>query len=324
MRYHHRDMSMFVYGPRDRFSDLFRNGFIKITDFGVDVGKLKEEIRAARNAETWEDVLNGNTRWNKNMHFHALDGLMENKAILELISFYMGTDVVINGYQYWHADANATKERITTGEWHHDNCGTRAKMFVYLHDIDELRMPTEIAIGSQTHLKLVFGGASRFTDQAVSEAWKTEMMTGPAGGGFIFDPNTIHRSYMDYMEKPHLSLGGRGGHLSRDVVVIDISSAIKNDVGIPSANKPCPKHNWRTRTVNSGFKYPDPTHGPITTEYLKQNNGTKHYELYYTNFRKFYSDSEYEKFLFTDFGGEGSRLGASHENKPWKRIRKKR
>merc|ERR1712224_750843 len=209
---------MFVYGPRDRFSDFFRNGYVKIPDFGIDVDKLKEEIRVAKKANTWEELLNGKNRWARNMHFPSLDGLIANKAILELISFYMGSDVIVNGYQYWHTDALATKQHVTTGDWHHDSCGTRVKMFVYLHDVGEDRMPTEVAVGSQTHLKYMFGGYMLFKDQAVNEAWKVDRMMGSAGGGFIFDPNTIHRSYMGYPD---------GKHLPRDVVVIDISSAVK-------------------------------------------------------------------------------------------------
>lgn len=297
LRYRPRDMSMFVYGPRDRFSDFFRNGYVKITDFGVDVDRLREEIRVAKRAQTWEEVLNGKNRWAKNMHLRSLDGLMKNKAILELVSFYMGSDVIINGYQYWHTDALATKERVTTGDWHHDSCGTRVKIFVYLHDVDEDRMPTEVAIGSQAHLKYVFGGYMLFKDQAVHEAWKVDRMMGSAGGGFIFDPNTIHRSYME------------GPHRPRDVVVVDISSAVKADVGIPNKATPCPRPDWWTEALHqteafqggdAGFQYPERTHGPHTKEYVENNKGNKKYHKFFIDHKAKFTATEWDAFLDTE------------------------
>lgn len=287
MRFRPRDMNMFVYGPRDRFSNFFRDGYIKITDFGVDIGKLKEEIRIAKDAASWHDLLSGDTPWFRNVHLKALDPLISNKAILELASFYMGSDVVVNGYQYHHASANLTTEKMRqTGEWHHDSCGTRVKIFVYLHDVNEDRMVTEIAAGSQTSLKFTFGGVHPwFNTPSVQKTWRVDKMIGAGGGGFLFDPNTIHRASA---YKPHLP---------RDVVIIDISSATKADLGVPSAERPCPLHTWRTEAVNSKFTYPKKGHGPLTGVLVKQNKGRKNYEEYYKEIREAVSDAEYAVLL---------------------------
>lgn len=209
------------------------------------------------------------------MHLYALDPLMHNKEILELMSFYIGSDVVINGYQYWHMDANATTEGFqVTGKWHHDSCGTRVKIFVYLHDVDDDRIVTEVAAGSQTSSKYTFGREHPwFNTDSVHNQWRISKMTGPAGGGFLFDPNTIHRASV-YKE-----------HLSRDVVIIDVSSAVKADLGVPSKRRPCPLHSWRTASVNSRFKYPDKGHGPVISDLLQKNNGTKSYDEYYKSVR---------------------------------------
>jgi len=281
---------MFVYGPRDRFSNFFRDGYLRVNDLGVDISRLKEEIRIAKGAESWEALSESDTAnspWFRNMHFHSLEPLVHNKAVLELLSFYMGSDVVINGYQYWHMHANSTTwQHRQTAEWHHDSCGTRAKIFIYLHDVDEDRLVTEIATGSQKAHKFTFGGVHPwFKTEAVEKTWRIDKMIGPAGGGFIFDPNTIHRAAA---YKPHLA---------RDAVIIDISSAVKADVGIPSKERPCPLHTWRTEAVNSRFEYPEQGHGPMTSELLLKNNGTKSFEEYYWQIRRQTSNESYKSLL---------------------------
>lgn len=310
MRYRPRNMDMFVYGPRDRFSNFYRDGYIQITDFGVDIDRLKEEIRVVNGATSWQALNDGNSTWFRNMHFRALDPLMNNKAILELISFYMGSDVVINGYQYWHSQANATTAQARNfGEWHHDNCGTRAKMFVYLHDVDEDRMVTEVAAGSQTTQKYVYSGFKPwFKTQSVEQQWRVRKMTGPAGGGFLFDPNTIHRA------------SAYRPHLSRDVVIVDVSSSVKADVGVPSAKRPCPLHPMRTETVNSRFEYPDKDHGPITREVVKKNNGRKAYEEYYKDIRSKYTNETYAQEFLSYYKDDPKADGFKKQRKATKKI----
>lgn len=309
MLYRPRNMDMFVYGPRDRFSNFFRDGYVKITDFGVDLDRLREEIRIAKRAESWQALNEGNATWFRNMHFDALDPLMNNKAILELVSFYVGSDVVINGYQYWHVHANATtQQQRNTGEWHHDACGTRVKIFVYLHDVDEDRMVTEVAAGSQTYQKYIYGGVKPwFKTESVEHEWRVGKMTGPAGGGFLFDPNTIHRA------------SSHRPHLSRDVVIVDISSSVKADVGIPAAKRPCPLHPWRTDTVNSRFEYPDKDHGPLTRDVVKKNNGRKAYEEYYQDIRSKYTNENYFK-EFLEQKAETTKAGARYKRQKVRRI----
>lgn len=288
MRYRFRDMNMFVYGPRDKFSDFFRDGFLRIADLGVDIAQLREEVRVAKRAESWEVLMETDAPWFINTHLKSLDPLMHNKQILEVISFYMGSDVVVNGYQYWHVHANSTtKQHRQTAEWHHDSCGTRVKLFVYLHDVDEDRLVTEIATGSQTVHKFTFGGVHPwFKTSAVGETWKIAKMTGPPGGGFIFDPNTIHRAKAD------------APHLARDAVIVDISSTVKADLGMPSKERPCPLHTWRTEAVNSRFEFPEKEYGPVTSDLLNRNNGTgSFYEEYYRHIRSQMSDETYKDLL---------------------------
>lgn len=292
MQYRPRDMNMFVYGPADRFSSFFRDGYLKIPDFGVDIGQLREEIRVAKKYKHWNESLQ-QVSWQRNMHFHALDPLINNKAILELLSVYMGSDIVINGYQYVHKHENASsKDNRNIAEWHHDGCGRRVKLFLYMHDVDENRMPTEIAAGSHKSLKYMFGQVggthSRpwFNNAAVEKEWKTEAMVGPAGGGFIFDPNTVHRANID---KPHLS---------RDIVIIDVSSSAKSDLGIPPRRRHCPLYTWKTESINSKFEYVGKSHGAVTSHLLKKNQGRSQFEEYYKTKRSsFHSDEKYYDFI---------------------------
>merc|ERR1719321_2250925 len=94
-------------------------------------------------------------------------------------------------------------------------------------------------------------------------------MTGPRGGGFIFDPNTLHRADTS------------NPHFARDVVVVDISSAVKADVGLPTPQSPCPQIAWRTEGVNLRFEYAEKDYGPITGQLVKKNNGRRSYDEHY-------------------------------------------
>merc|ERR1712224_583736 len=116
-------------------------------------------------------------------------------------------------------------------------------------------------------------------------------MTGPAGGGFIFDPATIHRAPAD---KPHPA---------RDVVIVDVSPVVKSDLKIPPRERVCPMPSWKTEAVNSIYEYPEKGHGPITTDLLKKNNGKKLWDEHFNRLRsQFASEEEYYETLLTTTG----------------------
>ena len=92
----------------------------------------------------------------------------------------------------------ASLRRCQSGQWHHDRCGRRLKMFVYLDDVGPRSHPTWIARG--THRFAWFGIQSdeltRFSHEYVNSAFGERLipMHGRRGGGFLFDTNSTRRA----------------------------------------------------------------------------------------------------------------------------------
>ena len=125
-----------------------------------------------------------------------------------------------------------------SGFWHHDRCGRRVKAFLFLHDVKKDGRPTLIAEAShRTHYydyKDLL--QSRFADSYVEENYAVTALTGPRGGGFLFDTNTIHR-------------GETSGKRSRTVIIADFMDTRKLDTFKKLRYRgPCGQH----RTVKMG------------------------------------------------------------------------
>ena len=125
-----------------------------------------------------------------------------------------------------------------SGFWHHDRCGKRVKAFLFLHDVKKDGRPTLIAEAShRTHYydyKDLL--QSRFSDSYVEENYAVTALTGPRGGGFLFDTNTIHR-------------GESSGKRSRTVIIADFMDTRKLDTFKKLRYRgPCGQH----RTVKLG------------------------------------------------------------------------
>ena len=103
-----------------------------------------------------------------------------------------------------------------SGFWHHDRCGKRVKAFLFLHEVKADGRPTLIAEAShRTHYydyKDLL--QSRFADSYVEENYAVTALTGPRGGGFLFDTATIHK-------------GKASGKRSRTVIIADFMDTRK-------------------------------------------------------------------------------------------------
>ena len=123
-----------------------------------------------------------------------------------VVLHYVGEDVELSGFAAYrlgalvqtpatHAQPAKVKHGVTSALWHHDRCGKRLKVYVYLHQVTSLTHPTEIAAGSHRTLYYSYGDyyESRFDAKAIRTRYNTTQMLGEVGGGFIFDTNAIHR-----------------------------------------------------------------------------------------------------------------------------------
>ena len=125
-----------------------------------------------------------------------------------------------------------------SGFWHHDRCGKRVKAFLFLHEVKADGRPTLIAEAShRTHYydyKDLL--QSRFADSYVEENYAVTALTGPRGGGFLFDTATIHK-------------GKASGKRSRTVIIADFMDTRKLDTFKKLRYRgPCGQH----RTVKMG------------------------------------------------------------------------
>mmetsp|Transcript_21809 Transcript_21809/g.56937 ORF Transcript_21809/g.56937 Transcript_21809/m.56937 type:complete len:351 (-) Transcript_21809:14-1066(-) len=125
-----------------------------------------------------------------------------------------------------------------SGFWHHDRCGKRVKAFLFLHDVKADGRPTLIAEASHRTHYYEYKDLlqSRFSDSYVEENYAVTALTGPRGGGFLFDTNTIHR-------------GRANGKRSRTVIIADFMDTRKLDTFKKLRYRgPCGQH----RTVKMG------------------------------------------------------------------------
>ena len=89
----------------------------------------------------------------------------------------------------------ATVDNYVSSMWHHDRCGRRLKLFIFLHDVDLGSRPTLVA--AESHNTLYYTHAnpwhllSRYSDAWVGSNHRVVPMLGNAGGGFIFDTNSL-------------------------------------------------------------------------------------------------------------------------------------
>lgn len=90
---------------------------------------------------------------------------------------------------------NLMKSEYVSGMWHHDRCAKRVKCFMFLTDIDETAHPMRLI--SNSHKQIYFDYSnfplSRLTYEYALKHGKEVVFTGPAGHGFCFDTNGIHR-----------------------------------------------------------------------------------------------------------------------------------
>lgn len=85
--------------------------------------------------------------------------------------------------------------------WHHDRCGRRLKLFIYLGDVGPHDgRPTLVARGTADIVHFSLGwpyGLSRFQDSFVRSHYSVEALDAPRGGGFLLDTNALHRAALE-------------------------------------------------------------------------------------------------------------------------------
>lgn len=189
-------------------SGLHRDGFVTVDDWGLDVAALRTQALAAlaatreksrRAAET-----SGRDLWTtKTFHsvvdasLPALAPLLRNESVAASLRGYLGGTVRYDGAVVLQLSHGINHTNYLSSLWHHDRCGKRLKLFIFVHDVGARGRPTVVAPG--THNTLYFSHElrhSRFTEAYVASregARPAVPMLGRAGGGFVFDTNALHK-----------------------------------------------------------------------------------------------------------------------------------
>ena len=174
---------------------LHQNGYVLIDDWGLDVAQLQRQADA-------ELSRHGNKSFTSTSSLPEIERLLHNPALAQVIRDYLGGPVRFDGYHLY--STVSIDQDNPSALWHHDRCGRRLKLFVFVSDVNEHNFPTHVAPGTHNNVYHLFDAdalASRFADAYVRSNYPIDVLTGRAGGGFIFDTNMIHQIYRHGVEK---------------------------------------------------------------------------------------------------------------------------
>jgi len=152
--------------------------------------------------------------------------VLSNATLTRTLNAYTGGDAILAQVTLLRlgASLNGTSSYVS-GLWHHDACGQRLKLMLFLHDIAEDGRPTVVARGS--HRLLYYSQHhTRVSQEFVSRTYREgiQPLVGSRGDAYLFDTNMLHRG--------NAAQGNR-----RDVIILEYASLRKykgmNDCGMP-------------------------------------------------------------------------------------------
>lgn len=214
----------------DLLGSLRANGFARIKEIpSLNIMELRKEVAEAMAAQ---GVTSDTPMKFFGQELPSMLPILRDAGLLEMVkAYYGGQSTDLSGYSILHLGNQVTERDYPSGQWHHDRCGRRLKMFIYLDEVGKDEHPTKIVRGS--HTMAYYGMDSvettRFAPQFVELTYreKIETMIGPAGGGFILDTNTVHQG----------NIAGRQS--ARQVIILEFHQPHK---GMFSANCMGAKH----------------------------------------------------------------------------------
>ena len=164
---------------------LHADGFARVDDWGFDINMLEAQCLATLSRSKADGG-------GQDIPIPELQSILGNSSIAGLITGYLGASVRYDGHVIKNTPAAWSKAKMRSfpaGRWHHDRCGRRLKMFIYLSNVTSRSHPTTIAAG--THNTMYYSHSpqffdfSRYSDDHVRKHRRVEAMHGRRGGGFI-------------------------------------------------------------------------------------------------------------------------------------------
>ena len=228
-------------GERLLLQRLHADGFVRLSDwtsFGLDLRALTAQVDAAMMASSARHFEYGTS---SRAPLPALLPLLNSTKIAHVLRSYLGGPVRYDGHVILKLTKAATVDNYVSSQWHHDRCGRRLKLFIFLHDVDAGARPTLVAARSHNMFYYTHGNPwnllSRYSEPWVRKQYHVEPMLAPGGGGFIFDTNALHR-------------GEVRGNRTRLAVILEFHAWGKIR-GIMKQNNPCPSFKQASRAVRA-------------------------------------------------------------------------
>ena len=230
--------------PSESLRKLRADGFLRVAEWrrwgALDMHALAAQVGVAMEAEP--AASKKKCCRSSRAPLPALGPLLNSTRLARLMRAYLGGPVRYDDHIILELTEHAKTENYVSSLWHHDRCGRRLKLFVFLHDVDVGTRPTLIAARSHNTLyythNLPWRLLSRYSDGWVRQQHRVEQMVGPGGGGFLFDTNALHKGEVD------------GGNRSRLAVILEFHRHGKLGPLLQRDN-PCPSIKAAPRAVRA-------------------------------------------------------------------------
>merc|ERR1711953_602387 len=122
---------------KSMWSDLEKNGFTIIEDYGLDLDQLR--VHAERFLASDDNTITAKSSSGAVITTRALNPYLE-KAFFQTsndfssaINAYLGGNVRPTGYKTTFLRGNLKNDHYGAGYWHHDRSGRRLKLFIFLN-----------------------------------------------------------------------------------------------------------------------------------------------------------------------------------------------
>jgi len=183
---------------QSHFKDLERSGCIKLDFFANQLEDLEEKVKKAFDLYSDDNPKIVGLNIKHPFLFSDVPGkLLKNPKMNKLLQSYLGEDATFDWCQLHRIPVSADYQTLS-GFWHHDRCGRRLKIFIYLHDVKPGGRVTYYAGGS--HKRQHFGWShhlnskSTKTDQGMHSKYNVKELYGKKGQAYLFDSNGFHRA----------------------------------------------------------------------------------------------------------------------------------
>jgi hypothetical protein len=193
----------------DLLASLAQDGYARVDDWGLNMDEVTAEYYGKMQSLSRHNAVNSVP-----VKLQSIEPLLINRTLNQIIASYLGVrnmSAVLEGYVALRLEKHLQLRDYVSGYWHHDRCGRRLKVFIFIHDIDKHRgRPTVVAKGSQNtfHFSYERFDYTRFNQSWVSENYEPAVLHGKRGGGFILDTNALHHGLAE-------------GKFSRDTIVLE-------------------------------------------------------------------------------------------------------